>query len=349
MYFRKGFLQHFQYIFPSLKRLSISDPCLQVIIKDEEYIIAGAGLLHVEVALNDLKEFLDFSEELTFTVGDPIVEYCESVSEKSSIICLAKSPNGHNRLYVTAEPISQDLVKAIQNEEINMDDPKELSKILTNDYGWDGGDSKKIWFWNGTNCVCDQSKAVSYLNEIKDSVKSAFEWVVEDGALCGEPMTGIKFNIIDAELHTDTIHRGQSQIIPAARRVFLAAQLSAMPCIYEPVYLVEIQTEIDVVSKIYGLISSKRGYVFDEQPRVGSPLVNMKAYLPVMESFNFVPELCENTSGRAFPQMIFDHYDIVKGDPYEKDNLCAKIIKGVRQRKKIKEDIPVLTDFNDKL
>jgi len=333
----------------ALKRLSKSDPCLQVIIKDDEYIIAGAGMLHIEVALNDLKEFLDFNEELSFTVGDPIVEYCESVSEKSSIICLAKSPNGLNRLFVTAEPISSELIKAIKNNEIPIDDPKELSKILVNNYGWDSNDSKKIWYWNGTNCICDQSKAVPYLTDVKESIRSAFEWVVEEGALCGEPLTGIKFNIIDAVLHRDSSHRGQSQIVPAARRAFLAAQLSASPCIYEPVYLVEIQTEIDVVSKIYGLISSKRGYVFEEQPKIGSPLVNMKAYLPVMESFKFVPELCECTSGRAFTQMMFDHYDIVKGDPYENDNLSSKIIKTVRQRKKLKDEIPELNDYNDKL
>jgi len=130
----------------ALKRLSKSDPCLQVIIKDDEYIVAGAGELHVEVALNDLKEFLDFNEDLTFRIGDPIVEYCESVSEKSSIVCLAKSPNGHNRLWVTAEPISPELCKAIENNELPFDNPKELSKILTNEHGWESNDSKKIWF-----------------------------------------------------------------------------------------------------------------------------------------------------------------------------------------------------------
>jgi len=180
-------------------------------------------------------------------------------------------------------------------------------------------------------------------------MKAAFEWVCCEGALCGEPLQGVRYNVVDAELHSDAIHRGDSQIIPAARHVFLAAQLIAKPCIYEPVYLVEIQTQVEVISKIYGLISSKRGHVFDEQPKEGSPLVNMKAFLPVMESFDFVPALCENTSGRAFPQMVFDHYDIVNGNPYEKDNLCGKIVLGVRQRKNMKENVPDYTEYNDKL
>jgi len=250
---------------------------------------------------------------------------------------------------MTAEPLHNDLCKAIEDGSISFDNPKELGKVLMSEYGWDGSDSKKILFWSGTNCVVDQTKAVSFLHEIKDSIKAAFEWVASEGALCGEPMRGIKFNLVDAELHTDAIHRGQSQIIPSARRAFLAAQLSANPCVYEPVYLVEIQTELDVVSRIYGLLSKKRGFIFEETPKEGSPLVYVKAYLPVIDSFGFVPELCEATSGRAFPQMVFSHFDIVQGDPTIDENLANKIVLSVRQRKKLKENIPVLEDYNDKL
>jgi len=333
----------------ALKRLSKSDPCLQVIIKDDEYIIAGAGELHVEVALNDLKEFLDFSEDLTFRIGEPIVEYCESVSNRSSVVCLAKSPNHHNRLQATAEPLSSELCKAIENKELPMDNPKELFKILVNQFEWNQDDSK-IWFWSGTNCVVDQTTSVAYLSEIKDSVKAAFEWVVSEGGLMGEPLRGVRFNLIDAELHSDSIHRGQNQILIPARSVFLAAQLSASPCCYEPIFLVDIQTEVEVVSKIYGLLFSKRGYVFEEIPKEGSPLVYVKAYLPVIESFGFVPELCEVTSGRAFPQMIFSHYEIVQGDPHSREiNLTSKIVRSVRSRKKMKEAIPTYEDYNDKL
>jgi len=321
-----------------------------VVIKDDELIVAGAGELHVEVALNDLKEFLDFNEDLTFRVGEPNVEYCESVSNLSSVVCMAKSPNHHNRLQATAEPLSNELCLAIENNELPMDDPKELAKILSNKFEWDQNDCKKIWFWSGSNCVVDQTTSIAYLNEIKDSVKAAFEWVVSEGGLCGEPLRGVKFNLIHAELHTDTVHRGQNQILVPARSVFLAAQLSACPCIYEPIFLVDIQTEIEVVSKIYGLLFSKRGYVFEEIPKEGSPLVYVKAYLPVIESFGFVAELCEVTSGRAFPQMLFSHYEMVQGDPHSNEvNLTSKIVRSVRSRKKMKEVIPTYEDYNDKL
>ena len=54
-------------------------------------------------------------------------------------------------------------------------------------------------------------------------------------------MRAIRFNIHDVTLHTDAIHRGGGQIIPTARKCFLACMLTAEPRLLEPVYLVEIQ------------------------------------------------------------------------------------------------------------
>ena len=58
-------------------------------------------------------------------------------------------------------------------------------------------------------------------------------------------MRGCRFNIYDVTLHTDAIHRGGGQIIPTARRVLYACALTAEPRLMEPVYLVEIQVNID--------------------------------------------------------------------------------------------------------
>lgn len=54
-------------------------------------------------------------------------------------------------------------------------------------------------------------------------------------------MRAVRFDIHDVTLHTDAIHRGGGQIIPTARRVLYACQLTAQPRLMEPVYLVEIQ------------------------------------------------------------------------------------------------------------
>lgn len=68
-----------------------------------------------------------------------------------------------------------------------------------------------------------------------------FNFSFSKGALCEENMRAVRFDIHDVTLHTDAIHRGGGQIIPTARRVLYACQLTAEPRLMEPVYLVEIQ------------------------------------------------------------------------------------------------------------
>jgi len=145
------------------------------------------------------------------------------------------------------------------------------------------------------------TKAVQYLQEIKDSVEAAFQWATKEGVMTEENMRGLRLNIHDVTLHADAIHRGGGQIIPTARRVTYAGQLTATPKFVEPIFLVEIQCPDDAVGGIYQCLSSRRGIVIGEEPIAGTPLVNMKAYLPVAESFGFTQALRAATSGRAFP------------------------------------------------
>merc|ERR1712238_153680 len=42
--------------------------------------------------------------------------------------------------------------------------------------------------------------------------------------------------------------------------------------------------------------------------------VQVKAHLPVSESFGFVAALRQATSGQAFPQCVFDHWENLQGD-----------------------------------
>lgn len=61
-------------------------------------------------------------------------------------------------------------------------------------------------------------------------------------------MRGIRFDIHDVTLHTDAIHRGGGQIIPTARRVMYASQLTAQPRLMEPIYLVEMQVCVEAIT-----------------------------------------------------------------------------------------------------
>lgn len=335
-----------------LKRLSKSDPCVKCYIEESgEHIVAGAGELHLEICLKDLQEEFTGIELVT---TDPVVSFRETVSAKSNQICLSKSPNKHNRLWVTAEPFQEGLSEAIEEGEIGpRDDPKKRARILADKFGWDAGESKKIWAFGpettGPNMVLDTSKGVQYLNEIKDSVIAAFQWATKEGVLCEENMRGIRFNLVDVALHADAVHRGGGQIIPTARRVLYAACLTAEPRLMEPVYLVEIQCPETAIGGIHATLNKRRGHVISEEQRPGTPLYNVKAYLPVMESFGFTADLRSNTGGQAFPQCVFDHWQIIQGDPLQPNSKPGTITTATRKRKGLGLEVPGLDKFLDKL
>ena len=99
---------------------------------------------------------------------------------------------------------------------------------------------------------------------------------------------------------------------------------------------------------IYGVLTRRRGIIIGEENRPGTPIYNVRAYLPVAESFGFTGFLRQNTGGQAFPQMVFSHWDTMMSDPF-KDDKIIEIITAARKRKGLKETMPPLSEYEDKL
>jgi len=335
-----------------LKRLAKSDPMVQCMIEESgEHIIAGAGELHLEICLKDLEE--DHAC-IPLKKSDPVVSYRETVSEESSIMCLSKSPNKHNRLFMKAVPMPDGLSEDIENGEVNpRDDFKTRGRYLADKYDYDVTEARKIWCFgpdtNGPNLLIDCSKGVQYLNEIKDSVVAGFQWATKEGVMCDENLRAVRFNIYDVTLHADAIHRGGGQIIPTARRVLYASMLTADPRLMEPVYLVEIQCPENAVGGIYGVLNRRRGHVFEEAQTPGTPMFVVKAYLPVNESFGFTADLRSNTGGQAFPQCMFDHWQVLPGCPLTDGTKPNQIVEECKKRKGLKPGPPALDNYLDKM
>lgn len=53
----------------------------------------------------------------------------------------------------------------------------------------------------------------------------------------------------------------------------------------------------------------------------------VRAYLPVNESFGFTADLRSNTGGQAFPQCVFDHWQIFPGDPLEPGSRTYQVVQ----------------------
>jgi len=193
------------------------------------------------------------------------------------------------------------------------------------------------------------TKGVQYLNEIQDSIVAAFQWATKEGVLAEENMRGIRFNVEDVVLHADAIHRGGGQIIPTARRCFYACQLTGEPRLLEPIFLVDIQCPEGVLGGIYSVLNQKRGQIISEEQRFGTPLYKVQAYLPVLESFGFTERLRAETGGQAFPQCVFDHWEVLADNPLTPGTRTNTLVLEARIRKNINKEIPDLEKFMDKL
>jgi elongation factor 2 len=337
-----------------LKRLAKSDPLVVCSIEESgEHIVAGAGELHLEICLKDLQD--DFMNGAPLKISEPVVSFRETVTAQSSQQCLSKSANKHNRLYCVGVPLGDELTVEMEDGNAcgSEVDFKVRAKILQEKYDWDPSDARKIWCFGpdgrGPNVVVDVTKGVQNMNEMKDSFNSAWQWATKEGVLCDENMRGIRINIEDVTMHADAIHRGGGQIIPTARRVTYACEMTASPRLVEPVFQVDIQTVEHAMGGIYGVLTRRRGIIIGEENRPGTPIYNVRAYLPVAESFGFTADLRANTGGQAFPQCVFDHWQDFPSDPLEAGSQANTLVVKIRTRKGLKPEIPPLDNYLDKL
>merc|ERR1719193_2395795 len=149
-----------------LKRLAKSDPMVLCILEEDH-----AGI--------PIKK------------SDPVVSYRETVLEESTQMCLSKSPNKHNRLFCRAAPMPNGLPEDIDEGEVApRQDIKTRARFLADKYEYDVNEARKIWCFgpdtNGPNLLVDCTKAVQYLNEIKDSVVAGFQWASKEGVMTEE-------------------------------------------------------------------------------------------------------------------------------------------------------------------
>lgn len=91
----------------------------------------------------------------------------------------------------------------------------------------------------------------------------------------------------------------------------------------------------------------------------GTPIFLVKAYLPVVESFGFETDLRYTTQGQAFCQSVFDHWQVVPGDPLDKSvvlrplepapvgALAREFMVKTRRRKGMSDDVSINRFFDD--
>eukprot|EP00096_Caligus_rogercresseyi_P007196 TRINITY_DN2497_c0_g1_i1.p1 TRINITY_DN2497_c0_g1~~TRINITY_DN2497_c0_g1_i1.p1 ORF type:complete len:1000 (-),score=294.47 TRINITY_DN2497_c0_g1_i1:401-3334(-) len=349
-----------------LRKVNKSYPLLNTKVEESgEHVILGTGELYLDCVMHDLRKLYS---EIDIKVADPVVSFCETVVETSSLKCFAETPNKKNKITMIAEPLEKGLAEDIENERVSINwNKKTLGEFFQAQYDWDLLAARSIWAFGpdatGPNILVDDTLPSEVdkglLGSVKDPIVQGFQWGTREGPLCEEPIRNTKFKILDAVIANEPIHRGGGQIIPTARRVAYSAFLMATPRLMEPYMFVEVLCPADCVSAVYTVLRNRRGHATQDAPVPGSPLYITKAFIPAVDSFGFETDLRTHTQGQAFALSVFHHWQIVPGDPLDKSiiirplepqpatALAREFMIKTRRRKGLSEDVSINKFFDD--
>jgi len=218
---------------------------------------------------------------------------------------------------------------------------KRIGETLREEAGWTAQESRNVWaLEEHRNILLDLTKGVQYLREVKETVNSGFRWAARNGPLCDEPIRGCKVSLLDAKLHEDPVHRGPAQIMPAMKRALWGSFLTADPVLSEPIYKIGVSVPQQFVGDVTGLITRKRGRIVSSEQK--GPITNITGFLPVSETFGLSADMRGSTSGHAFWQTQFDHWEKVPA------SISAEVIAGIRKRRGLPEEVPKANKFIDR-
>ncbi|KAJ5620306.1 Ribosome assembly protein 1 [Penicillium lagena] len=186
-----------------------------------------------------------------------------------------------------------------------------------------------------------------------DKIAYAFQLATAQGPLCQEPIQGVAVFLEELAVQSngDELDKGRltGDAIKLVREGISQGFLDWSPRVMLAMYSCEIQATTEVLGRVYGVITRRRGRIQSEVMKEGTPFFTILALLPVAESFGFAEEIRKRTSGAAQPQLIFAGFEALDEDPFwvpateeeledlgelaDRENVAKRYMDAVRERK----------------
>ena len=315
-----------------LRAVAKADPSIQIDsnLETGEHLMSGMGELHLEITEYRIRN----EHSVEITTSPPIVVYRETVAMNSPGNFEGKSPNKHNRFYITVEPLEEDIRAAIIDGTIPSGDIKKSKEVARQliDMGWTKVHGRGVLSIENSCVFIDATKGIQNLFETRELLIDAFKEVVKRGPRAHEKMMGVKIILNDAKLHEDAIHRGPAQTIPAVRNGINGALVSAGVALLEPKQNVYITVPQELMGSVTGEMSQRRAEIAGMETEGDMTTITAKA--PVKEMFGFASEIRSATGGRALWSTEFSGYEELPRD------LLDEITEEIRLRKGLKAEMP---------
>ncbi|CAO1599562.1 Cytoplasmic GTPase/eEF2-like protein (ribosomal bioproteinsis) [Xanthoria calcicola] len=196
------------------------------------------------------------------------------------------------------------------------------------------------------------------VNDFSDKISYAFQLAMAQGPLCSEPCQGLAVFLEemtvaatpeDESSSKDIQGRLTGEVIKTVRDSIRQGFLDWSPRLLLAMYSCEIQASTEVLGRVYGVITRRRGRIVSESLKEGTPFFTILSVLPVAESFGFSEDIRKRTSGAASPQLVFQGFEMLDEDPFwvpftedeledlgelaDKENVAKRYMDKVRVRK----------------
>jgi elongation factor 2 len=313
-----------------LRQVAKEDPSLKIEINEEtgENLMSGMGELHLEIIENRIKT----EKGLQVKMGAPIVVYRETVTKESPTLEV-RTPNGHNIIFFSIEPLEEEVYKAIEKGELpeeRMKKRAEQTWAQLSNYGVSNDEARQYKEIYKGNVFQDRTRGIVLLGEIIDSIMDGWKMIIDAGPLAKEPVMKTKFIIHDIKIHVDHMHRGPAQVYPAVRKGMFETMQKAGAALLEPIQTHRIEAPLDFMGAITQLVSSKRGELVDVQQEGGSTVIVAK--IPVSEMIGWSNDLRSATEGRGVSSLMDQNFQKMPAE------FQPNVIKKIRDRKGLSEN-----------
>jgi len=313
-----------------LRKVGKEDPSIKIEINEEtgENLLSGMGELHLEIIENRIKT----EKGLEVKMGHPIVVYRESVSKPSGTVEV-RTPNGHNILFLSIEPLEEQVYDAIEKGELPEGKlrkrPEEIWKKLS-ELGMSNDEARQYREIYKGNVFEDSTRGIVLLNEVIESILDGWRLVVDAGPLAREPLMKTKVVLHDMKIHVDNVHRGPAQIYPAMRNGIREAIARGGAAVLEPIQTHLIEGPIAFMGTLTQLVGGKRGILLDVKQEGADTVI--KAKIPVAEMIGWSNDLRGATEGRGVSNLADQHFQKLPAE------LQFEVIRKIRQRKGLAEN-----------
>jgi elongation factor 2 len=314
-----------------LNKLTTEDPDLEAYADKEtgQYLLNGLGELHLEVASNLLKQV---GGGLELKVSDPIASYRETILKKGALT-IASGWNGP-KVSIRVEPLDIETIEILG---------KSSSLVNHGMSGQFSGFAREniLAVEEHANILVDFSGIGKRTDTVSEALVSGFKWACRNGPLCEQPLRGTTVNLIDANVNAHVDDIGNAQISRVMSRSILGSFLTASPVLLEPIFRIEVSVSLQWLGACINVMTHRHGKIESTEQKGATAII--VGYIPVAQTFGLSKDLRSATSGHAFWQLGFHHWERVP------ERRSVATVQQLREKKGLSSEVPKPETFVDEV